>query len=74
MVEVNDVSETTVRIEETKLSDNRNNNAAIVAELVDHQNDAEYIDFEVEFEPWITSAHLLPDDFNPYRAFRNIRM
>ena len=49
-VEVNDVSETTVRIEETKLSDNRNNNAAIVAELVDHPNDVEYIDFEVEFE------------------------
>ena len=24
--------------------------------------------------PWMTSAHLLPDDFNPYRALRNIRM
>ena len=23
--------------------------------------------------PWMTSAHLLPDDFNPNRAFRNIR-
>ena len=32
-VEVNDVSETTVTIEETKLSDNSNNNAAIVVSL-----------------------------------------
>ena len=24
--------------------------------------------------PWMTSAHLLPEDFNPYKAFRNIRM
>ena len=23
---------------------------------------------------WMTSAHLLPDDFNPYNAFRNIKM
>ena len=49
-VEVNDASETTVTIEETELSDNSNNNAAIVAELVDHPNDVENIDFEVEFE------------------------
>ena len=49
-VEVNDVSETTVTIEETELSDNSNNNAAIVAELVDHPDDVENIDFEVEFE------------------------
>ena len=39
-------------IEETELSDNSNNNAAIVAELVDHPNDVENIDFEVEFE-WL---------------------
>ena len=49
-VEVNDVSETTATIEETELSDNSNNNAAIVVELVDHPNDVENIDFEVEFE------------------------
>ena len=48
--EVNGVSETTATIEHTKLSDNSNNNAAIVAELVDHPNDVESIDFEVEFE------------------------
>ena len=49
-VEVNDVSETTTSIKETELSDNSDNNAAIVAELVDHPNDVENIDFEVEFE------------------------
>ena len=49
-VEVNDVSETTVIIEETELSDNSNNNAVIVAELVDHPNDVENTDFETEFE------------------------
>ena len=49
-VEVNDVSETTATIEETELSDNSNNNAAIVVELVDHPNDVENIDFEAEFE------------------------
>ena len=49
-VKVNDVSETTATIEEAKLIDNNNNNAAIVVELVDHPNDVENIDFEVEFE------------------------
>ena len=49
-VEVNDVSETTVTIEETQYCDNSNNNGAIVAELVDHPNDMENIDFEVELE------------------------
>ena len=49
-VEVNDVSETTVTIEETKLSDNSNNNAAMVVELVDHPNDVKNIDFEADFE------------------------
>ena len=24
--------------------------------------------------PWMTSAHLLPDDFSPYRAFSKIRI
>ena len=43
------VSET-ASIEETELSDNSDNNAPIVAELVDHPNDMENIDFEVEFE------------------------
>ena len=56
-VEVNDVSETTVTIEETELSDNSNNNAAIVVELVDHPNDVENIDFEVEFE-WLMIADI----------------
>ena len=46
-VKVNDVSETTTSIEETKLSDN---NAAVAAEFVDHPNDVENIDFEAEFE------------------------
>ena len=45
-VEVHDVSETPVTLEETKLSDNSNNNAATVVELVDHPNDVENIDFE----------------------------
>ena len=54
-VEVNDVSETTATIEETKLGDNSNNNAAIVAELVDHPNDVENI--EVEFE-WLMIADI----------------
>ena len=49
-VKVNDVSESTTSIEETKLSDNSDNNAPIVAELVDHPNDVENIDFEAEFE------------------------
>ena len=49
-VEVNDVSETTATTEETKLSDNSNNNGVIVAELVDHPSDVENIDFEAEFE------------------------
>ena len=49
-VEVNVVSETTATIEETELSDNSNNNEAIVAELVDHPDDVENIDFEAEFE------------------------
>ena len=56
-VEVNDVSETTVTIEETELSDNSNNNAAIVVELVAHLSDVEYIDFEVEFE-WVMIAYI----------------
>ena len=58
-VEVHDVSET-VTIEETKLNDNSNsndNNAAIVAELVDHPNDVENIDFEMEFE-WLMIADI----------------
>ena len=38
-IEVNDVSETTATVEEPELSDNSNNNAAIVVELVDHPND-----------------------------------
>ena len=46
----NDVSETKKSFKETELSDNSDNNAAIVVELVDHPNDAENIDFEVEFE------------------------
>ena len=49
-VEVNDTSETTVTIEETEINDNCDNNTAIVAELVDHPNDMENIDFEAEFE------------------------
>ena len=49
-VEVNDVSEMSVTIEETKINDNSNNNAAIVVELVDHPNNVESIDFEAEFE------------------------
>ena len=49
-VEVNVVSETTATIEETELSDNSNYNEAIVAELVDHPDDVENIDFEAEFE------------------------
>ena len=49
-VKVNDLSETTATIEETELCDNSNNNASLVAELVDHPNDVENIDFEVEFE------------------------
>ena len=49
-VEVNDVSEMTVTIEETKINDNSDNNAAIVVELVNHPNDVENIDFEGEFE------------------------
>ena len=42
-VEINDVSETTTSIKETDLSDNSDNNAAIVAELVAHPNDVENI-------------------------------
>ena len=49
---VNDVSETRATIEETKLNDNSNNNAAIEVELGDHPNDVENIDFEAEFE-WL---------------------
>ena len=49
-VEVNDVSEMTVTIEETEINDNRDNNAAILVELVDHPSDVENIDFEAEFE------------------------
>ena len=49
-VEVNDVNEITATIEETELSDNSNNNAVIVAELVDHPKYVENIDFEAEFE------------------------
>ena len=49
-LKVNDVSETTATIEDTKLSGNSNNNAAVVAELVDHPNDVENIDIEAEFE------------------------
>ena len=49
-VKVNDVSETTATVEETELSDNSDNKAAIVAELVDNPNDVENIDFESEFE------------------------
>ena len=30
--------------------------------------------FEIEPSLKMGSAHLLPDNFNPYRAFRNIRM
>ena len=60
-VEVNDVSETAVTIEEAELSDNINNNAAIVAELVDHPNDVENIDFEVEFE-WLMIADIEDGD------------
>ena len=45
-VEVKDVSETTVTTEESKLSYNSNNNAENVAELVDHPNDVENIDFK----------------------------
>ena len=37
---------TTATIEDTELSDNSNNNAAIVADLVNHHP----IDFEAEFE------------------------
>ena len=33
------------------------NNAAIVAELVDHPNDVENIDFEMEFE-WLMIADI----------------
>ena len=49
-LKVNYVSETTVTIEETKLRNNSTSNAAIVVELVDHPNDVENIDFEVEFK------------------------
>ena len=49
-VKVNDVCETTTSFEETKLSDNSDNNAGIVVELVRHPKDVENIDFEAEFE------------------------
>ena len=49
-VKINDVSETTATIEETELSENSNNNTTLVTELVNHPNDVEIIDFEVEFE------------------------
>ena len=49
-VKVNDVSKTTATVEGPELSDNSNNNAAIVVELVDHPNDVENIDLEAEFE------------------------
>ena len=41
---------TTATVEETELSDNCNNNVAIVPELVDHPNNVENIGFEAEFE------------------------
>ena len=44
-VKVNDVSETITLIKEPELSNNSDNNAAIVAELVDHRNDVENIDY-----------------------------
>ena len=56
-VEVNDVSEITVTIEETELSDNSNNNPAIVVELVDHPHDVENIDIDAEFE-WLMIADI----------------
>ena len=49
-VEVKNENETTTSFKETELSDNTDNSAAIVVELVDHPNDVENIDFEVEFK------------------------
>ena len=56
-VEVNDVSKMTATIGETEINHNSDNNAAIVADLVDHPNDMENIDFEVEFE-WLMIANI----------------
>ena len=48
-VEVIDISETPATIEETEVSDNSNNNAIIVAYLVDHPNHVEKLLFKPSF-------------------------